>query len=188
MIQQQMQQRPVPAQNVSMDPAAQIQQADALRKEMYRQQVDQQQQQLFQANTQRQQFAIQAQAQRHFLQQQQQQLQHPPQGQAQYFGIGGGLVQHQGSSLDATPVGGIQVGQVGAGRPHGAAAPVPLGNTGFRAGLKAGSKYSQYQTVGVKALNEQQAHAAAQAQAAAQANGENPQDALLRELFPGWFP
>ena len=188
---QQRQQQPLNPQSIKMDGATQIQQADALRKEMYRQQVSQQQQQLFQANTQRQQFAVQAQAQRQFLQQQQANLQHPQTGQSQYFGIGGGQVQQQGSLIDSSGNGIISngSGQQVHVRPQGSGATsAALGNAGLRPGLKAGTKYGQYQASGGKVMNQSQAQASAQAQAVAQANGENPQDALLRELFPGWFP
>ena len=185
---QQQQQPPDHTQSLNLDTATQIQQADALRKEMYRHQLNNPQ--IFQAGTQRQQFALQAQAQRQYLQQQQQQ-QHQP----HYFGLGGGQVQNMQSPLDSAS--GNAIGS--STQAQGSA----IGRTGLPGNslqngrsvqnIKTlGSKYAQNQIQPMQGSRATGGHAQQtqiqQAQAHALANGENPQDALLRELFPGWFP
>jgi len=145
-------------------------------------------------SSQGQQFHLQAQAQaqRQFLANHQTQAQnqsHSSHGyQPQYIGIGGGAVAHPGSIVNQQQEGyGAQ-----AGGPHSYHLGVPGGSVGGN-GLANAHASAKQQKLGPSGKAYSQYHhpnhrAGAPPQAHGNSDGGAPQDALLRELFPGWFP
>ena len=145
-------------------------------------------------------FQLQAQAQRQFLANQQAQAQgnhgyahggaanHAP----QYFGIGGGAVAHPGGasatehahgSHSSGPHAhhiGLAGGSVGGG---GSVSNMSMSMKAQRLG-PTGKAYAQYHPPHGRAAANPQGGSGGETGP----GGDAPQDALLRELFPGWFP